>query len=526
MGNASVVLNMRQKKICYLLICFSLTVLVLPLPLRAQAWVQVWVQRYNLSVTNATSAVPVALTLDINGNPCVAGYVRDGINYHCVTLKYSATGAPLWTNRYEGPDNLGGVPSAIAVDSGGNVFVTGSLSPPLSPVGHPNDYRYLTLAYSGAGTPLWTNIWFAGGGARAVAITVGQNGDVFVTGNSAVTTNAYANMTTIAYSSTGAVLWTNRFKGPWSWGSSSASAMALAPDGDVIVAGGYADAQGYDRAVVVAYSGTGRPVWTNQYEGPSNFGESLSAVALDVAGNVFATGSSGDTNGFYDYLTLGYSSAGVPLWTNRYHPGNFSRASAIAVGTSGNAFVTGLSDPAAGSPDYSTVAYNAAGAPLWTNRYDGPVHQVDSATAVAVDFQGNAIVTGASDVSDTNSDYLTIAYSSAGLPIWTNQYEGTGHGWDNATALALDRAGNLFVTGSSWNGVRYDFTTIKYANIPRLSISGLEPSNAVVLSWLNPLFYLQSAPSSSGTFTNIPGAVSPYTNVSAARQQFFRLISQ
>ena len=45
----------------------------------------------------------------------------------------------------------------------------------------------------------------------------------------------------------------------------------------------------------------------------------------------------------------------------------------------------------------------------------------------------------------------------------------------------------------------------------------------LVLSWTNAGFNLQSAPTMTSTFTNIPGATSPYTNSLAAPRQFFRL---
>jgi uncharacterized repeat protein (TIGR03803 family) len=48
--------------------------------------------------------------------------------------------------------------------------------------------------------------------------------------------------------------------------------------------------------------------------------------------------------------------------------------------------------------------------------------------------------------------------------------------------------------------------------------------NAVVLSWTDPALALQAAPFAGGSYTNIPGATSPYTNAMDAPQQFFRLI--
>jgi hypothetical protein len=45
----------------------------------------------------------------------------------------------------------------------------------------------------------------------------------------------------------------------------------------------------------------------------------------------------------------------------------------------------------------------------------------------------------------------------------------------------------------------------------------------LVLSWNDPGFSLQTAPTVTGVFTNIPGAVSPYTNAIAGPARFFRL---
>ncbi len=63
-------------------------------------------------------------------------------------------GGPLWTNRYNGPANSDDFVRAIAVDSSGNVFVTGSSA---STNEYPYNFDYATIKYSNAGAPLWTN---------------------------------------------------------------------------------------------------------------------------------------------------------------------------------------------------------------------------------------------------------------------------------------------------------------------------------------------------------------------------------
>jgi len=112
----------------------------------------------------------------------------------------------------------------------------------------------------------------------------------------------------------------------------------------------------------------------------------------------------------------------------------------------------------------------------------------------------------------------TIAYSSAGVPLWTNRFNGT------PSKMAVDNSGNVFVTGQSY-GPNQDFVTIKYSSSappPRLDFQKL--NNQLVLSWTNANSTLQSAPFAYGTFTNIPGAASPYTNSLTGSQRYFRLM--
>ena len=172
----------------------------------------------------------------------------------------------------------------------------------------------------------------------------------------------------------------------------------------------------------------GIPLWTNRYNGPANFGDSAYATAVDSSGNVFVTGYSIDANGngFGDYATVAYSGTGAPLWTNRYNgPGNYDdSAYAVAVDGNGNVFVTGYSFGDISAEDYATIKYSNAGVALWTNRYDGPGNGPDSAYAMAVDSSGNVFVTGYSFGDISAEDYATIKYSSAGVALWTNRNGG------------------------------------------------------------------------------------------------------
>jgi outer membrane protein assembly factor BamB len=50
-----------------------------------------------------------------------------------------------------------------------------------------------------------------------------------------------------------------------------------------------------------------------------------------------------------------------------------------------------------------------------------------------------------------------------GALVWERHYDGPGHGFDSPRAVMADRHGDVFVTGSSFNGESSDFYTVKYA---------------------------------------------------------------
>src|SRR5260221_7001228 len=100
-------------------------------------------------------------------------------------------------------------------------------------------------------------------------------------------------------------------------------------------------------------------------------------------------------------------------------------------------------------PPRSTIP--APACPSGPTGYGGAGNGADSASGVAIDGSNNVIVTGYS-FNGTNDDYLTIKYSSAGAPLWTNRYNGPGNDIDVASAVAIDGSNNVIVTGYSFNG--------------------------------------------------------------------------
>ena len=220
--------------------------------------------------------------------------------------------------------------------------------------------------------------------------------------------------------------------------------------------------------VTIKYSGAGVPLWTNRYNGPANGDDNAFDVAVDGSGKVFVVGASAGVGTGSDWVVLAYSSTGVPLWTNRYDgPASGDDAAyAVALDASGNVFVTGESVGVGVAEDYTTIAYSGAGVPLWTNRYNGPANDRDVALAVAVDGSGKVFVTGYTHDVNSQDDFTTIAYSNSGATLWVRTYNGPGNFYDEPAGLALDGNGNVYVTGYSYGGpvTKDDFATLAYSN--------------------------------------------------------------
>jgi len=387
------------------------------------------------------------------------------VSLHWAVLLPESQGLDKWPARYNGPGNGDDEARALAVDAQGNVYVTGHSA------GVGSDDDYATIKYSPTGQRLWARRYNGPGNGEdhAYALAVDDEGNVYVTGESMGVSPPdppydrfdYA---TIKYSPTGERLWTRCYNGPGN-GWDGANALALDAQGNVHVTG-YSPGvggSGYDY-VTIKYSSSGALLWARRYSGPGTT-NIPAALAVDAEGNVYVTGESMGIATNSDYLTIKYSPTGERLWAKRYNGPGEDGATALAVDAEGNAYVTGYSTGADSSFDYVTIKYGPSGVLLWAKRYSGWGNGRDAAHALAVDTQGNVYVTGE---SGDNADYATVKYSPAGDRLWVRRYNGPGNWPDTALAIALDAQGNVYVTGESlgigtsaeWSE---DYATLKYS---------------------------------------------------------------
>jgi hypothetical protein len=153
-----------------------------------------WVATYNGPANDMDYAAKIVL--DRSGNIYVTGpSVGIGTNMDYTTIKYNSNGIQLWAARYNGPGNQMDMPTAMAIDSSGNIYVTGYSNGNSS-------LDYCTIKYNNNGVQQWVARYPGSGtGGAANSIAVDANSNIYVTG-----TYNY-NLVTIKYNTNGVQQW-------------------------------------------------------------------------------------------------------------------------------------------------------------------------------------------------------------------------------------------------------------------------------------------------------------------------------
>ena len=480
----------KFKPIC----CFPILALflyILPVNIFAQIH-QEWVQRYNGIINSADNGLS-AVTSDASGNIFVTGSVTTGNSgYDFATIKYNSSGTQLWIKYYNGTGNGNDIPSAIASDNSGNIYVTGQSN------GSGSNENYATIKYNPSGDQQWVQIFQGPSGySMPTAICVDAAGNLYVTGydlSIAGSQHTGLDYLTIKYNANGVQQWVQRGN-PGIYNDDKAYALAVDASGNVYVTGGSSQTGGYSIATI-KYNSSGVEQWLKIFDGPAhNYDEGYS-IAVNNGGDVYVTGYVSGIGTGDDYVTLKYNSAGVQQWVNYYNgPGNGNDIPvSVRLDVSGNVFVTGTSMGTGTDYDFCTIKYTPSGVQQWIARYNSTDNDFESPSAMIVDT-GGVYITGSSLRSGHGKNFETVKYGFNGVLLWNIEYNGTGNGDDAANALAL--IGNdIYVGGTSWgNGTGNNFALVKYS--PLIGIKRIG----------------EMVPAENNLMQNYPNPFNPVTNI-------------
>jgi hypothetical protein len=379
-----------------------------------------------------------AVAVDPGGNAIVVGRFVDQAKFGDTTLisagvgdlfvaKLSPAGDVLWA--ISGGGAMDDRCSGVAVDAGGNIYITGQFVAPASingvAVTGKGQYDLFVAKLTPAGAVSW------------VAAAGGTDWDM---GFDVVAT------------AQGTVYLTGQFRGEATFGSTP-----LTAEGD------------YD-LFVAKLSSAGQFEWAAG--GGGDWWDMGRGIAVDASGNVFVVGQHEEQGtfgafpvtgqGYYDILVAKLSPNGQFLWALSAGGEDKDRGHSIALDNNGNAYVVGQFEEDAtvgttqltpqGEEDIVVAAFDGDGTNLWARAIGGPGEDVGLAIAL---HRGEVQVTGQFEETVTvgttpltaagKGDVLVAGLSSAGQPSWA--ISGGGNGADEGYGIAVN-GGGLYVVGA------------------------------------------------------------------------------
>jgi uncharacterized protein (TIGR03437 family) len=382
---------------------------------------------YSTYLGGANTDVVQAIAVDAQGNAYVAGttnstnfpvtagayqtsasFVTNGLGQsHVFVTKLNASGSALVYSTFiagTGSDQA----TAIAVDTAGNAYVTGSTSSldfpvttgafqtnaAMGPAYSPPFHGYLAKL-NAAGSALAYATYLSGsGGARPEALALAPNGEVVIAGSTAstdfpVTQGAFqmknpgqsAFVTRVNSTASGLVYST------FLTGASLASAVALGSGGEAYVTGTASNA----------------------------FPVTAGAMQISFTGS----GSAG--------FVAKLSALGTSLTYATFLGGVFTTPNAIAVDAAGNAWVGGISDD--------------ANLPMTADAYQANYEAAPCSLGIYSPFQSTSVSTNCPDafLTELNPNGTEVLYST---------YFG-GNGGDLIYGLAVGTDGSVYAAGST-----------------------------------------------------------------------------
>jgi len=353
----------------------------------------------------------------------------------------------------------------------------------------------MLVAWDSAAQVAWGTYLGGAGEDQGLGIAVDSSGNVYVTGATKssgwvsagwdTTHNGNIDGYVVKFDMAGAHMWSSYLGGASVDGGAG---ITVDPTNQNVyatgttsssnwVSGGWDTVYGGSRdSYIVKLDPDGAHLWSS-YIGGSNIDEGA-ALALNTNGNLYATGNTVSTNwvsggadtthnGSRDAYIVKLDPDGAHLWSSYIGGSNEDKALDIAVDTSGNVYTTGstistdwVSDgwdtTFGGTLDGFGVKLDPNGAHLWSTYLGGT--DIDTGYGIVVDADGNVYATGTTASPDwisggwdttrygtTDDGYLVKLDASSGAHVWSSYLGEAGD--DDGYGIALDANGNIYVLG-------------------------------------------------------------------------------
>jgi hypothetical protein len=409
-----------------------------------------------------------------------------------------ATGKPAWGASFGG---LGSdAPRDIAVDKDGDIVVVGSYD-------GDGGFGSAGPRKSQGGTDAFVMMLDPTGKVKWVQTFGGPRDDsangIAISGNTIVVVGNFLDDITVGtfhHKASGsddifAVAFDLKGEPQWLFtsggiASDGANTVAATPDGGWVIGGSFMatatigqtdlESKGREDAVLFKLDKDVSVAWVKQFGG--KYDDTIMHVVVDAQGSIIVQGRFTDVadwggaplkaggNSDFDVVLAKYDANGDHQWSHRYGDAFNDVAGGVAVDPSGHITMTGSFDvsisfgegdrhQSAGESDIFISRFTPEGKLEWARTYGA--QREDIGWSIAADAVGNTVTTGwfqgsvdfgaGPMTSKGNRDVFAVKLDKAGALVWARTWG--DHDNDRGRAVAVDAAGNAYVTGTYEFGI-------------------------------------------------------------------------
>ena len=352
------------------------------------------------------------------------------------SIKSASSPIKLWNYTWSGTELDAGY--GVDFDSSGNAYVGGFTQ------NYEKGYRdrdVCAIKFNSSGV-VWNYTWGGSEDDEGRDAVVDSEGNIYVTGATQSFGAVEKDVCIVKFNSSGM---------EWNitWGGidiEEGKGIAMDTSGNIYVTGDIYSVSNYDRDIfLVKFNPEGIEQWNYSWGGVNyEFGGD---VAVDSSGNAYVCGK---TQSFgadgYDMCLLNFNSSGLQ-WNYTWGGGEDDSGYGVAVDSSGNAYVAGITDSiGSGGDDMCLVKFNSLGVE-WSHIWGGSGDE--AGWDVSLDSSGNIYVAGSTYSFGAGlTDLCLVKFNSYGI-VWN--YTWGGSDYDMGYGIAIDSSDNAYITGNTAN---------------------------------------------------------------------------
>ncbi len=353
---------------------------------------------------------------------------------------------------------------SIALDSSTNIYITGSTGGSLDGNISSGILDIFLTKFNSTGNKLFTGQFGTTGNDTGYGVAVDSSGNVYVTGSTEGILGASAfglsDIFLAKFDSSGNLVFIKQFG---TTGNDIGYGITLDSSGNVYITGSTegvlgASAFGLLDVFLAKFDSSGNLVFIKQFGTTGN--DIGYGITLDSSGNVYITGSTegvlgASAFGLLDVFLAKFDSSGNLVFIKQFGTTGNDIGYGITLDSSGNVYITGstagvLGASAFGLLDVFLAKLNTSGTLVFIQQFGTTGN--DIGYGITLDSSGNVYITGSTaGVLGASAfgllDVFLAKLNTSGTLVFIQQFGTTGN--DIGYGVTLDSSANVFISGST-----------------------------------------------------------------------------